>query len=81
MKKVIEDYIGLVSLYKKVTLGAWDLPFKITSWVVRILKKLEISLEFYFMKNGNKLLFIHHHCCFFVVIDLIHLSTYHLVNF
>jgi hypothetical protein len=56
MKKVIEDYIGLVSLYKEITLGVWYLTFKITSWVVRILKKLEISLEFYFVKNGNKLL-------------------------
>jgi hypothetical protein len=80
MKKVVEDYIGLISLYKEVTLGVWDLTFKITSWAARILKKLEISLEFYFMKNGNKLLFIHHHCCFFTVIDLIHLSAYHLVN-
>jgi hypothetical protein len=56
MKKVIEDYIGLISLYKEITLGVWYLTFKITSWMVRILKKLEISLEFYFVKNGNKLL-------------------------
>jgi len=56
MKKVIEDYIGFISLYKEITLGVWYLTFKITSWMVRILKKLEISLEFYFVKNGNKLL-------------------------
>jgi hypothetical protein len=43
MKKVIGNYFGLNPLYKGTMLRVWDLTVKVTSWVVRILKKLKLK--------------------------------------
>ncbi len=54
MKKVIADYLKyLIPLYNEAMFEVWDLTLKVTSWVVRILKKLDLSLKFHFVKNGN----------------------------
>lgn len=54
MKKVIGDYLSFIPRYKDATFKMWDLTLKVTSWVVRILKKLDLNLEFHFIKNGNQ---------------------------
>lgn len=51
MKKVIGDYLSLIPLYKETMFEVWDLTLKVTSWVVRILKKLDLSLKFHFVKK------------------------------
>jgi hypothetical protein len=42
MKKVIGDYLSLIPLYKEAMFEMWDLKLKVTSWAIRILKKLDL---------------------------------------
>jgi hypothetical protein len=57
MKKVVGDYFDFDPLYKEATLKVWDLIVKVTSWVVRIFKKPELSLEFHFVKKWKPRLY------------------------
>ncbi len=50
---IVKNYFGTNKIYLETKLKIWGLTFKITPSVIRFLTKLEITIEFHFIMNGN----------------------------
>ncbi len=53
LRMIVKNYFGTNKIYLETKLKIWGLTSKITPWAIRFLTKLEITIEFHFIMNGN----------------------------